>query len=97
MPTMRFMSRSSDPKALIKCFSFDSSPSRAIAQAMGAGIYDESSYSARVVESRPDETVYEVSLTKKVTEANPHPKPEVMGMLTHRPSYVKTDRYGVAV
>lgn len=93
MPTMRFMSKSNDPKVLTKCFSFDSSAARAIGQAMGAGMYDESSYQARLVEDRGDSKVYEVKMRRKVTEHNPGPHPlQIMGMVTHTPSYVPVER-----
>lgn len=65
MSTMRFMSTPLDPKVLPKIFSFDSSPGRAIAQALGN--LDEKSYQAELKEELPgDERVYEVTMVSTV-------------------------------
>jgi hypothetical protein len=89
MGTMRFMSTPSDRKALPKIFSFDSSPGRAIGQALGAGMWDEKSYTAELKETLPgEETVYEVKMRRASTDTSPGPHPLVkVGILHHTPSY----------
>lgn len=88
MGTMRFMSTPSDPKVLPKIFSFDSSPGRAIGQALGAGNWDESSYKSELKEELPGgEKVYEVKMARRITESNPNPVPEKVGIIHYMPSY----------
>lgn len=85
MSTMRFMSCPSMP-GLLKIFSFDSSPGRAIGQALDAGIWDEGSYRSVLMEERPGEKIYEVFMTKKPTDEAPEPREQKVGMITHRPT-----------
>lgn len=89
MGTMRFMSTPSAAKALPKIFSFDSSPGRAIGQALGAGMWDEKSYVSELKETLPgDERVYEVKMRRAETESSPGPHPlEKVGILHFTPSY----------
>ena len=85
MSTMRFMSTPLDPKVLPKIFSFDSSPGRAIAQALGN--LDEKSYVSILKEELPGgEAVYEVQMRKQpnVSDPGPHPLMKV-GMIHHMP------------
>lgn len=86
--SMRFMScprRSGLPKS----FSFDSSPGRAIGQALGAGTWDERSYRSELKETRPgNEEIYAVYMTRKPTSDAPNPREEKVGMITWtRPAY----------
>jgi hypothetical protein len=77
MPTMRFMSTL--PTQATKVFKFDSSPGRAIAQALGAGLWDEKSYKSELKESLPGgEEVYEVFLRHNPPRDRPT---EVMPLL----------------
>jgi hypothetical protein len=94
MGTMRFMSRSNDPKSLPKIFSFDSSPGRAIAQALGSGVWNERSYSSVLVESRGSDKIYEVSLSRNPPYDDPsRVMPlEVVGMITHTPTQIAPGR-----
>lgn len=82
MGTMRFMSCSRDPKVATKVFSFDSSPGRAIGQAIGAGMWDEKSYTPELKETRDDERVYEVRMRRIGSDVL-----EKVGIITHHPSY----------
>lgn len=88
MGTMRFMSRSKDPKVLPKCFSFDSSPGRAISQALGSGVWNERSYKAELVEDRGEDKIYEISLRRNPPVDDPSREMplEVVGMITHTPT-----------
>lgn len=87
MSTMRFMSTPRDPKALPKIFSFDSSPGRAIGQALGAGMWDESSYTPYLKEELPgNERVYEIHMRRAVLDSAPGPHElEKVGVLHHTP------------
>jgi hypothetical protein len=89
MGSMRFMSFSRDPRVLPKSFEFDSSPGRAIGQALGAGVWDEKSYSSTLVETRGEEEVYEVEMRRKPTDSHPGEwPPEKVGMITwKRPQF----------
>jgi hypothetical protein len=72
-----------DPKVLPKIFSFDSSPGRAIAQALGN--LDEKSYQSELKEILPGgDEVYEVSMRRMETESSPGPHPlQKVGVLTY--------------
>jgi hypothetical protein len=85
--SMRFMSCSKDPRKSPKVMEFDSSPGRAIAQLLGAGIWDERSYRAELMEDRGDEQVYEIHMTRLKTAYDPSDhQPQKVGLLTyHRP------------
>ena len=83
MGSMRFMSCPSGSSGVPKIFSFDSSPGRAIAQALGD--LDEKSYHAELKEENGDERVYEVHMRRMSTEASPGPHPlKKVGMITWR-------------
>ena len=88
MSTMRFVSTPKDPKVLPKMFTFDSSPGRAIGQALGAGMWDERSYTPELKEELPgDERVYEVRMRRLPTKSSPGPHElEKVGYITHSPS-----------
>jgi hypothetical protein len=81
MPTMFFKSKSNDPKVLPKCFGFDSSPARAIGQALSPGNYDESTYEATKVSEKNGTTVYDIRMAK--WDGVLHH----VGQITHTPSY----------
>lgn len=81
MPTMHFKSYNSDPKVLTKCFGFDSSPARAIGQALSPGNYDESSYEATLVSDKNGVKVYDIRM------AHHGGKLHRVGQITHTPSY----------
>lgn len=88
MPTMHFKSYNSDPKVLTKCFGFDSSPARAIGQALSPGNYDENSYEATLVSDKNGVRVYDVRMAFKDSEHNPGPhRLHRVGQITHTPSY----------
>lgn len=84
MASMHFISTlEGRPPKLVR---FDSSPGRAIAQALGD--LDEKSYSSELKEDRGDEQVYEIHMRKADTELHPGPHPlKKVGILTyHRPA-----------
>ena len=85
---MRFVSHSNDPRTRPKIFSFDSSPGRAIGQAIGAGLWDEKSYTPKLIGERGREQQFEVRMRRKSTETSPGPHPlEKVGTITYRPAY----------
>lgn len=85
MATMRFMSTL--PGRPSKIFSFDSSPGRAIGQALDAGMWDEKSYQATLMEENVDEFVYEVRMRRAPTEKYPGPHElQVVGIIHHTPT-----------
>ncbi len=88
MGTMRFVSFSTDPRTRPKVFSFDSSPGRAIGQAIGAGLWDEESYTAELTGEKGPEKIYEVRMRRLETESAPGPHRLVkVGTITYRPSF----------
>lgn len=86
MGTMRFMSCPQGSRGHTKIFSFDSSPGRAISQALGD--LEEKSYTAELKEEREGEKIYEVSMRRKETESSPGPHPlKKVGSITYRPTF----------
>lgn len=84
MGTMRFMSTMDGRPP--KIFSFDSSPGRAIACAMGD--LDETSYVSELKETTNDgEEVYEVRMSRAITDVNPGPHVlQKVGIIHYRKS-----------
>lgn len=81
MASMRFMSTlEGRPPKFIR---FDSSPGRAIGQALDAGCWDESSYRSVLMEDRGEEKTYDVFMKRAESEISPGPHPSVkVGILT---------------
>lgn len=83
MATMRFMSCPRN-SGLPKSISFDSSPGRAIAQALGS--LDEKSYRSVLREEREGSSIFEIFMRPLARASGEQGPEQKVGMLTYTPS-----------